>query len=138
MNKQQSDVNRLDRVIDALEQLVFSASDREILAEGKTEVHYVRELIDKSIAKCDTSTTRSGTSEQRTRPKSKKRHSQKLGDWQAKVTFFRNLMTTRPDLSPRLGAVFGAGRTPTSEELNDLTDELIGLGLISKNGIKKK
>ena len=72
------------------------------------------------------------------RPKSKKRHSQMLGDWQAKVTFFRNLMTTRPDLSPRLGAVFGAGRTPTSEELDGLTDELISLGLISKNGLKKK
>ncbi len=138
MGKRQSDVTKLDRAITALEQLIFAASDREILAEGAAEANYVRGIIDKGIAKCDTSTARSDAPKKCMQPKSKKHRSQVLGDWQAKIIFFRNLMAMRPDLSPRLGAVFGAGRTPTSEELDDLTDELISLGLLSKNGLKKK
>ncbi len=138
MGKRHSDVNRLDQTITALEQLILAASDREILAEGSTEAHDVRRIFDKGFAKCDTPTMRSGASEHRMRPDSKKRRSQTRDDWQAKIAFFRNLMATRPDLSPRLGTVFGAGGTPTREELDELTDELISLGLISKNDLKKK
>lgn len=138
MGKRHSDVTRLDQAIAALEQLILAASDREILAEGATEAHDVRRIIDKGFAKCDMSTIRSGASVHRVRPDSKKRRSQMLVDWQDKIDFFRNLMATRPDLSPRLGSVFGAGRTPTREELDELTDELISLRLISKNCLKKK
>nr|WP_276978024.1 hypothetical protein [Ferrimicrobium acidiphilum] len=138
MGKRQSDVTRLDRAITTLEHLILAASDREILAKCATEAHDIRRIIDKSIAKCDMSTARGGAAERRFRPKAKKRHSQMLGDWQAKVAFFRNLIATRPDLSPRLRSVFSTGQMPTSEELDDLTDELISLGLISENGPKKK
>ncbi len=138
MGRPQSDITRLDLTITALEHLVLAASDREILADGATDAHYIRGIIDKGIAKCDASPTQSRYSEQNKRSKSKKSRSELLGDWQAKSAFFRDLMATRPDLSPRFGAVFGAGRTPTSEELDELTDELIGLGLISKYGPKEK
>ncbi len=134
MGKRQSDIGRLDRVNTGLEDLILAASDREILAEGASEAQYVRAIIAKGISKCDTSATSNAI----VRPKSKKHRTETLVDWQTKVAFFRNLMATRPDLSPRLGAVFGAGRTPTSKELEDLADELINRGLLPKGGPKKK
>jgi hypothetical protein len=70
--------------------------------------------------------------------KSKNPRSPELRDWQSRIAFFRDLMATRPELSPRLGTVFGAGRAPTSDELDKITDDLIKLGLISKNNLKKK
>lgn len=138
MGKQKSNMMKLDRVISALERLILAAPDEEILAEDATETHYVKEIIDKGIAMYHTSATRSGASEEDMRPRSKKRHPQMPSDWQAKIAFFRNLVTTHPDLSPRLGAVFGGGRTPTTKELDDLTNELARLGLIARNGSKKK
>ena len=138
MGKRQSDIAKLDRVNTALEHLILAAPDKEILAEGSTEAHYLRSIIAESISRCDTSATSSAASSHIVRTKSKKRRTQTLIDWQTKIVFFRNLLETRPDLSPRLGAVFGTGRTPTSEELEDLADDLIKQGLLPKGGPKKK
>lgn len=137
MTHRRNNVNQLDGVISALEQFILTASDREITADGASEARYVKDIIDKSIAKCDTS-TKSRVSDMPSRSKPKRRRSKTLGDWQSRIAFFRDLMVMHPDLSPRLGTVFGAGRTPSSEELDKLTDEFIQLGLISKNGLKKK
>lgn len=137
MTHRHNNLDRLERTLSALEQLVLTASDREIVSEGTSEARHVKTIIARNVAKCDTS-THSGVSDLRSQSKPKKRPAQAVSDWQSRIAFFRNLMATRPDLSPRLGTVFGAGRTPTSEELNKLTDELIQLGLITKNGLKKK
>lgn len=137
MTHRPNNVDRLERTISALEQLFLTSSDREIVSEGTSEARYVKAIIAKSVARCDTSTN-SGVSDLRSQSKPKRRPSQAVSDWQSRIAFFRDLIATRPDLPPRLGAVFGAGRTPTNEELNKLTDELIQLGLIAKNGLKKK
>lgn len=137
MTHRRSNMDRFERTISALEQLILTASDREIIAEGASEARYVKEVIDKSMAKHDKATD-SGASAVRSRSKSRRPRSQTLSDWQSRIAFFRDLMATQPELSPRLGTVFGAGRTPTSEELDKLTDEFIQLGLISKNSLKKK
>lgn len=132
-----NNVDRLERTISALEQLILTSSDREIISEGTSEAHHVKAIIAKSVAMCDTSTG-SGVSDLRSRSKPKRQTSRAASEWQSRIAFFRDLIATRPDLSPRLGTVFGAGRTPTSEELSKLTDELIQQGLIAKNDLKKK
>lgn len=137
MTLRRSNIDRFERTISALEQLILTASDQEIIAEGVSNARYVKEIIDKSMAKYDKSTD-SSVSAMRSRSKSKRQCSQTLSNWQSRIAFFRDLMATRPDLSPRLGTVFGTGRTPTSEELDKLTNEFIQLGLISKNSLKKK
>ena len=137
MTHRRSNMDRFERTISALEQLILTAPDREIIAKGAPEARHVKEIIDKSMAKYDKSND-GGVSAVRSRSKSKRQRSQTLSDWQSRIAFFRDLMATRPELSPRLGTVFGAGRAPTSEELDKLTDEFIQLGLISKNSLKKK
>lgn len=138
MGKRQSDITKLDLTIAALEHLILATPEEEVLAHGSQDVHHTREIIDNSINECGTLIAQSLNSKQRNLSRPKKNRSQMLGEWQAKVAFFRNLMATRPDLSPRLSAAFGAGRTPSNDELDDVTNELINQGLILKNGIKKK
>lgn len=132
-----NNVDQLERTISALEQMILTTSDREIISGGTSEASHVTAIIAKSMARCDTSTD-NGVLDLRSRSKPKRQPSLAVNDWQSRIAFLRDLMATRPELSPRLGAVFGTGRTPTSEELNKLTDELIQLGLIAKNGLKKK
>jgi hypothetical protein len=137
MRKVQSVVSQLDQVISAVEHLILTASDEEVLAEHASDAKNVKVIVSAGIAS-GASRLQIGTLEQQTPKKSKKRNSQSLSDWQIKIAFFRKLMTARPDLSPHLGAVFGTGRTPTSAELDELTNELVRLGLISDIGANKK
>jgi hypothetical protein len=101
-----SSIARLDRLLTGLEQLVLDA-DAPGAADGADAV---RKIISGQLS-------------------GKARKSAKLETslWQ-KLSLLKELGARRPDLRPRLAAVYGSAKRPSSEEVDALVDALIKAG----------
>lgn len=134
------EVELLDSTISALEQLILSAPDDEILSQnrrGSRAIDDVRTLIERCLANRDALAQPARSAPERSQARGR-RASRASKDWASRLAFLQRLAAARPDLSPRIRAVFGSGRTPTSKELDDLTEELIRLGVLPKDGPETK
>lgn len=140
MSRRPSEVELLDSTVSALEQLILSASDDEIVSQdprGNRAIDDVRTLIKRCLADRDALSQPASSAPERARAKSR-RVSQASKDRANRLAFLQRLAAARPELSPRVRAVFSSGRTPTTKELDDLTEELTRLGLLPKGGPETK
>lgn len=124
----------LSNTISALEQLLLSATDQEILSDVSditAATNDIRILISKKLAH-ENKTVPSCIAEPRklrTKKRQVPRHSKTVPD---QLALLSQLAVNRPELSFRLRAVFDSGKAPTDKQVDELTKELIELGLLPK------
>lgn len=125
---------RLDKTLSVLENLFLDATDKEILAMdrgGKIVVSDVRTLVAHQVAKHKQSLKREAkTARKRIIGVGVKAASRVPIDVAGRMNLLRRLIATRTDLTPRLSSVFSGGREPSEDEVNELLEELIRLGMI--------
>lgn len=136
MKRSQSHIERLDNVLSGIENLVLAATDDELLRESMDAdaTDDVKAVVAEQLIRhrvVATAAARRSTASRKRAPRGTK-------EWSQRLAYVQSLLASRPDLSPRLGAVFGTGKTPTSEEVNEVVDELIKLGLMPVPADPKK
>ena len=126
---------RFERVLAELEDLILDAPDNEIAPLesrassfsadiGGIVGHHLRSIGAEGHAGRDIKTFRLSSGKQI------------QGDAEseaARLMLLRRLVTARPKLPTHLSAVFEGREIPTSRQLNELTEELRRLGLLSKD-----
>lgn len=124
MTQRINKVTLLDITLSVLETLVLTAPDREILSFSSDKNHRIddiRMLIDQRLS--GQNIKPSGRKKRKSLSLSSKRKA-------SQIALLKNLITTRPELSPHLQAVFGSGKPPTNVQLEKLMKELARLGLL--------
>ena len=124
-------MNRMERthadsLVDAAERLLLGATDEEILASAGTQASVaaseiqalVRTNLDAANAALVKDPSPTLREVRRTSAGSKRQAS-------VLVSFLRSLAATRPDLSPRLQAVFRSSERPQRLEVEKLAVELL-------------
>jgi hypothetical protein len=111
----------LDFALSALERNLLSATEHEMRDAQRSRRHalesrQVSEVIDAVLH---------GKEVKHSQPGSVKKM-----DLASRIEALRELVRTRPSASPRLSMVFGAGRTPSEQEVEDVTRELTRLGVL--------
>ena len=125
--------NRLDSLLSGLEKIVLESRGEEILVTEKVPsvAADVRALIEQQIH-------RHGESMNSTAKESRKRVG-KIDvkpaltvprDIAGRLKLLRKLLTTRPDLPMRVSSAFSGGRKLSNREVNELTEELLRLGML--------
>lgn len=124
---------RLENMISALEKMILEAKDEEILTKGQGEEHAVsdaRTLVEKQLLKYKQSLKPVVKNVKRIVRADVMNAPRVPRDVAGRLQLLRKLLTTRPDLTPRLSSAFSAGRNPSDQEVNKLTEELIRMGVL--------
>jgi hypothetical protein len=140
MSRHNEMTDRLDKTLTVLEDIFLEADDKEILEmspEWKTLAADVRSLIAQQVDMNKQSLERdTNTKSKQNAGGSVKDASRTPIDVAGRLNLLRSLIATRSDLSPRLSSVFSAGRKPSEDEVNELMEELIRLGMIKDRNRK--
>ena len=118
MSSPRSQWTELQSTLDAVERVIMDAEDEVILLEapfGRDVTADVRALIVKRLPSQGT----------HLRPQTKeRRRSDTPVDLAGRLALLREIAARRPDVAPRLAAVFGAKMTPTSADIDKLVEDL--------------
>lgn len=115
--------DKLENLLSGLERSFLSAPDSEF--RGARSAAGVRSLI-AQIASTDTKSR--ATAEGRRSA----RRAVLPAERSRRLSFLKQLLSSRPELSPRMAAVFGSGRRPSDKEMDVLTNELVRLGVLKR------
>ena len=140
MIHRRNSVELLDNMLSALEHLILSAPDAEVLAfdsAGTGATDDIKALIAGQLTNQKVPPPQALTATPRARARGKR----PVAPPRRRAThieLLRQLAATRPELSPRLSAVFSAGKVPSSKDVDALTEELVRLGILpaDKSGDK--
>ena len=140
MIHRRNSVELLDNTLSALEHLILSAPDAEVLSfssQGTRATGDITALIARQLANHEEPSPQALTAAPRARAKGT-RSTAPSRERATHIELLRQLAAMRPELSPRLSAVFSAGKVPSSQELDALTEELVLLGILptEKSGDK--
>ncbi len=125
------EMNRLERrrehaLVDVAEKLLLQATDEEILssagAQAKIAASEVQAVVRKNI---DAANSAIRQAQSGTVRKSRNLSAAAKEDANVLVSFLRALSVSRPDLSPRLHAVFRSSQPPDQVEVEKLAVELL-------------
>lgn len=132
MNRRTNSIRKLDATLAALEQLILNATDSEIrgpLRSAPLEAEEVRAMVSRAFDQQKEGSRASHRNGGEDGAKRQPKHAETLA---TRIARLRSLANVRPELAPRLNMVFGANRTPSEREVNDLTEELIRLGILKR------
>lgn len=130
MSHSKSMVAKLDEILTVLESSIMTASSEEILkASVGSNGDDVSSIVRSRLATREKSPVAVRSSNSGTR---KVKASRLASDSMNKLTFLRQLVASRPELSNQIRAVFSAGESPTSDQLDQITEELVKLGVLPK------
>jgi len=135
MNQRTSMVARLDNVLTALEELILSGNRQATFLnreERERAVFEIKSLLDVRIRKHSGLDLRRLDALAGAPSRHRKSVPSVPRDLAARVRLLRNLLGARPELSPRISAVFGGGRNPSRRQVDELTRELVRLGVLKK------
>ncbi len=141
MNRHTERTDRLDNMLSAIEKLYLEAGNNEILdvvSGENSAVSEVRALIDQQVAK----------HKQSLKPLVKVGGKKLVGadvigssripsDIAGRLKLLRRLVATRSDVPPRMISVFSGEREPSDDEVNELMNDLIRLGIIKERNREK-
>ena len=108
---------RLERLLEALEERVLKASDREILADHaspETGIRSVRELIQGHLRQSSRTTALPPEAS-------------------ARLALLQSLLSANSKVPSGLRMALSGGRSPSEKEVEDLLRELIQLGLLDSS-----
>lgn len=129
MTSSRSAVRKLDRVLSALENSLLSASDEDIVSSARdsSAVAEARAIIRPHLKDVGLEST----SEVKHQPK-KKVKSVPSGprELASRLKLLQTLLRSRPELSPTISAVFSGGRKPSKRLVDQVTKELVRLGVL--------
>jgi hypothetical protein len=112
MRSKRSPIERLEALVDALEDRIANATDREILADDdspSTSVRSLRHLITAQL---------------------RARAPVVPGDSSSRMALLQSLLTAQRAVPPSVRMAFSDGKQPSEAEVEDLIRELIQLGLL--------
>lgn len=133
MIHRRNSVDLLDNTLSALEHLILSAPDAEVLSfssAGPRATCDITALIARKLANHEVPPPQASTT---TAPHARAKGKRPVVPSRERATnveLLRRLAAMRPELSPQLSAVFSAGKVPSSKELDVLTEELVRLGIL--------
>lgn len=121
MTQRQGKLAALDIALSALEGNLLSATEHEMREAQRSrgralESKQVRDVIDAVVRRRDVEHSQPGTATK--------------VDLASRIEALRDLVRARPSVSSRLSMVFGAGRTPSEQEVDDITRELTHQGVL--------
>ena len=140
MIHRRNSVELLDNTLSALEHLILSAPNAEVLSFASARTGAtgdIKALIARQLANHEVPLPKALAAAPRARAKGK-RPVAPCRERATHIDLLRQLAAMRPELSPRLSAVFSAGKVLSSKDLDALTEELVRLGILSagKSGDK--
>ncbi len=140
MTHPKNDVERLQSLIDAVEESILSASDEEIVEDVRLEgrdpqaaAGAVRSMIGAQIKaqrQQKLKAARAGYVRTSTKIRSPLA---RLGDPAARRTFLDNLLSRRDDLPDGLTMAFREGKEMSDDDVSSLLDDLANLGLLEED-----
>lgn len=126
MNSPPNQWKELQSTLDAVERVILDAEDDEILLEAPFDRDVaadVRALIKKRLPSHGVNL----------RAQSKeRRRSAAPSDLAGRLALLREIAARRPDVAPRLAAVFGAKTTPTSADIDKLVEDFVKVNALPK------
>ena len=133
MSRNNSYANKLENTISGLEMTIMNSKDDAILAaSGEDDLSAVRSVIDKQLSKYGYASGRQKKLKQ-TISANRKNTPRAPIDVLERLKLIRLVLSARPDAPSRLSSAFSGGRKPSDNEINELTDELIRLGMLLDN-----
>ena len=132
MNRHAQAYEKLSKLLVTFEDEILKIPDAEAVAAlnaGRNDVDDVTRLIS---AQLFGHKGKSASLAPQTSPKSRTRRSA-AAKVEARIVLLRRLLLARPELSPRLHAVFSAGRAPGAQEVERFIAELVRKGVLSKD-----
>jgi hypothetical protein len=117
------ETEKLDNVLSGLERMLLSGPKGELRGRSneRSDIRQmIQELLDREEKRDSVEAKK--TSKPVELPAGRLR----------RLAFLRDLIASRPDLSPRIAAVFGRSRKPTETEVDELTKELVRLGILKQ------
>lgn len=117
---------RHDALVDAAEKLLLDATNEEILSSAGTHAKIAASEVQALVRK-NIDATKSAIRNDRVGILAKPRSVSAAGTQNANVlaSFLRTLSVSRPDLSPRLSAMFRSSQPPDQVEVEKLAVELL-------------
>lgn len=129
-------IDKLDRVLIALENSILSISNKELLlAENNRapSVAEVRALVDHQLRIRNISSIRPIAHSKKSASRQTRNVPTVPRDLIARVALLRTLLAAQPELSPRMRSVFGGRKKPSDREVDELTKEFVRLGVLKDN-----
>jgi hypothetical protein len=133
MNHHAQSLERLSRLLNALESEILKVPDAEVIATldaAGSGVDDVSCLLVAQIAKHHGHII---SATHKISKKVRQRRSATAKNNGSRIALLRRLLVARPELSPQLHAVLSDGRTPSAQDVEKLIAELVRSGLLSKD-----